>query len=523
MKLREIEIRMIFVLDSHQLSDNVKLLQNQSLVWYEAALHNEDRRWPFHSGMNRIRSGYVVLVMTIYLHTWFIFCIILLYLSFHDSKDYMPPIWEERTIIMTNRHPQSRIFFVILITTVLLAWSGWTTPAHAQAQVTGYSIKLTYTGPTTIALGDSTSTFYAYFTYTNKPSNGEFVALFVDNGVSNTGSPYPLSSTEDQYYFASVSGLTTGQHQLQAKYYLTTNSTWIVSNIIIITVGKGYSNTNCGIENFAYTYLPGKNMTIHLNVYQTAGSGPVDWQNGTFTIGFSGPSSVTYSNLKADSNEQVIVLTPHTTGQYQVNCTFNGSPNYAGSSYSVAALVSEQHQTGAIQLYTNPTTVVANQITTYYVVIPAGNGLPTPTGTFNFYIGNSTSTTIHINASGATLVKLNGPTSVYGKITLHYSGDGVYISESPTFPLTNSAIPASSGTTPTPKPTATATASPSPTVVPGAVASPTIGATVVGQSGISRSASKSSSPNVLLMVLLFLLAIAAVAGGGVLLIRRRAV
>lgn len=322
-----------------------------------------------------------------------------------------------------------------------------------------------------------------------------------------------------------------GSHQFQAQFYVSTTKSWINSNIITITVGKGYANMDCAFPHLPAIFSPGQSVVINMNVSPTSGNGPVDWQNGSFTITFKGPAQFTYPNLKANASEQVTMNAPQTPGQYQVICAFNGSPKYnGGSSYSIAAMVSAQHQTGAIQLYTNPTTVRPNQSTTFYVVIPAANGLPTPTGSFDIIIGSYSTRSIALNSSGTALVQLVTPPVAYGRITILYFGDGVYASESPTFPFTNPPIQgAGGGTNPTPgptgtpKPTATAGATASPTPLNSATATTATGTTSSSQAGGNTTAPSSSTPNGLLMGFVVLLVVAAVAGGAVLLLRRRVV
>jgi hypothetical protein len=358
--------------------------------------------------------------------------------------------------------------------------SGRSAPAHAYAQDTGYAITLSYSGAGTIPFGDSTGAFTADFIHpTTKPSNGESVDLYVDSatGTAYGGDDQYISPTEDSIYFPGVSGLSVGTHHFQAKYYLTTTSTWIISNILTVTVGKGTIAMTCGfaMPGPGYTFAPGQTLLIAMSVNATSGNGPVDWQQGTFTVIFKGPVQVTESNLTANTQEQVTVQAPQTTGDYQVICQFDGSPNYSGGpgyGFSIGTIISQQHKTGPIRLYSNPTTVQPNQPFTFYVVIPAGNGLPTPTGSFDINIANSSSRPIPLRADGTVMVQGTAPNNVYGTISILYFGDGVYNSEVATFPLTNPPIPSPTGGSGsgTPTPTVPATQA---TATPADVASPT--------------------------------------------------
>ncbi len=356
---------------------------------------------------------------------------------------------------MGNTRMTRAAAYIIIALIVALGIIGQAAPAHAQTQDTGYSITLAANGLTTIQYGNATSSFTADFIHpTDKPSNASTVELFVANGISYTGSDVPKSRTEDLYYFSGITGLTVGQYQLQARYDLSTTSTWIVSNIVYVTVTKGYSSVMCHVATIGYTYSLGQNMTVDM--------GPGSVQDGTYTITFTGPTTLNYPNLQATLNSQtqtlqVTVHAPQTPGQYQLKCTYNGSPNLNPSSYQFSVIISEQHQTGAIQLYTNPTTVQSNQLTTWYVVIPAGNGLPTPTGSFDIILGNSSSLSIsrpiQLSGAGDAQVQLTTPVYVGNSVKILYFGDPVYASETPSFPLTNPPIPGSSGGTPGPSTT----------------------------------------------------------------------
>ena len=364
---------------------------------------------------------------------------------------------------MLTKQMRPVVVFCIILVFGVFTFAGHLSPAHASvSRDVAYSLTLTINGPTTIKYNTTTQSMNASFYYpTIRPSIGENIKLFIDNVFTDSNSPNPFTSTEDQVYFGGVSGLSVGSHQLQAKYFVTTTSTLIVSNIITITVVKGDINDLiCNVTNltYTYTYALGQDMTIVFNL-DPANS----LQDSSGSVEFKGPTTVTFTNLKLNSNAEVTVKAPSTPGLYKIVCSYDGSPQYnsfTGTSFGV--IVSTQHQTGQMRLYTNPTTITSQQSILWYLVIPAGSGLPTPTGSFDIVINNSSTTPIQLSANGDATIQTTTPPSVYGNIYILYFGDSVYASESVSFPLTNPAIPGGGGggtnPTATPAPANTATA-----------------------------------------------------------------
>jgi len=444
----------------------------------------------------------------------------------------------------TSHHPYRKIytmfaklrrgisFICLLFAFSAFAFSGQLAPAHAQSRDTGFSlVNLIAEAPTTTIYGGTTSGFQVTFNHPNPipgPNTLNDVVLCIDVSVACSGpsSSTIVSPTEKLDEFTGFRNLSFGTHQVQVRYFIISTATTIYSNTVTITIGQAYATTTCLIHNLAYAYAPGSNITVDFNML-TTGSQPVDWQNGTFTINFTGPSTVSYPKQKANSNEQVTVKVPTTPGQYALVCNFDGSPFFhASQGEQLAALVSQGHKTGAIRVYTNPTTIHANQSNTWYVVIPAGDGLPTPTGSFGITIGNSSTRPITLSSSGDATVQLTAPTSVYGNITILYFGDGVYSSETATFPLTNPPIPGAGGGAATPGPTTTAggtatPGTPAPTVTGGTTGTPA--ATPAGTPVAGAASAKTDGPTGpgATPIVGGTLGLLAIAGGGMLLWRRR--
>ena len=230
--------------------------------------------------------------------------------------------------------------FGIIIALGVFAFVGQVLPVRASvSRAVAYNLTLTINGSTTITCNTSTPALNALFNHpATKPSNGETVNLYIDNVIGNSGSITPISSTEDQLYYSGVSGLSVGSHQLQVKYLLTTTSTLIVSNTITVTVAKGdISNFTCGIVNHTYTYALGQDIILAI------GLSPII-TDGSFSVTFKGPTTVTTPNLKLDSKSEITVKVPGTPGQYQLLCGFEGSSQYnPNNGYSLGVLVSAQH------------------------------------------------------------------------------------------------------------------------------------------------------------------------------------
>lgn len=125
--------------------------------------------------------------------------------------------------------------------------------------------------------------------------------------------------------------------------------------------------------------------------YSGGGQLPAEWLTGTYTIKLDGPSHVTYSNVSVNSDFVVTVTAPAQIGMYTLTCAFNGSASYAPvtMTYPHPYTFSALHALGAVQLFSNPTTLAAGQKMDFYVVFHPASGLPMPTGQFSLWFGNS--------------------------------------------------------------------------------------------------------------------------------------
>ncbi len=425
------------------------------------------------------------------------------------------------------------IFLVASLAALVLIGHG--SPAHAQTQANDYSLtNLVAEDPTTTGYGDTTAGFHVTFTHPNPlpPNGSNYFALILDgtnNGYLPSGSSV-VSPTITTINFKGISALSLGSHQFLARIYVNAIAQEIVSNTATITIGKGEVARyfRCSIHNPVSSYKPGQSLLIDFDIQSQTGSVPVDWQNGTLTITFKGPITVAETHLVPNANEQVTATAPTTTGTYVAVCSFDGSPHFngGGSGQDIAPVSQGQH-TGTVQLYTNPTPLQPNQPTTWYVVIPAGPGLPSPTGVFRVSMGMDSTNQITLSSKGDATFQYTFPSADYGygSLEIFYLGDGVYTSARATFPLNNPPIPGAGGGEATPGPTVTAggTATPGtpvPTVTVGTTGTPIATPAATPVAGAASTKTDGPTGPGTLPLLGGALSLLAVAGGGTLLWRR---
>ncbi|MBA3823324.1 MAG: hypothetical protein H0X24_05365 [Ktedonobacterales bacterium] len=440
---------------------------------------------------------------------------------------------------MPSNH--KRLVGRLCLAMILAAWGLVAQQQKVQAKqhAEDYSLTLTAKTPTTTQYGFKTSGFVVVFDHpTNNPINGYGVGLSIDNGPANHGPSDGggvISPTELQITYDGFAGLSAGTHTIQAQYTIPGSSTVVSSNAVSITVSKGDVYVRCSILTVATTFLPGQSMTLGFEVSSKVSGAPVDWQQGTFIVTFNGPTTATHASLKANTNEQVTVNVPTTPGQYQVICSYGGSPNFNAADGSVLiADVGQGHATGPIRLYSNPSTVQPGQAATWYVVIPPGPGLPTPTGTFRISWGFKSTNPVHVSPAGDGTIPFTFTGDGYHVIEVFYAGDANYKPEYVDFTQTNPPIPSNSGGGGQPVPSApaggTGTATPgtpAPTPVVG-TPMPTEPATATtpiasAEPGATKHTTTDSGTGTMPIVLGSLGLLVLAGGGGMLLWRRRTV
>ncbi len=367
----------------------------------------------------------------------------------------------------------------------LLPFIALTTGASAA----GVDSQLTVTeSAPTITYGDWTPSFVAHLTVASDdpPLAGNtpfYVAVDSQNYGGSISGNYPTYSL---YVGPQPPPLpSVGQHAVVAKY-LSPKHGWLTSAPVTLTVLKKTPVLSCYITNVTNTYAPNTPLTIRMEFSNT--NAPVDIQNGTFSVTFTGPRTFTSANLRADSAGQIFLSVPPATGSYHGSCAFSGTSSFNpvdGYLNIPTIIVSANHAVGRISLYTNPTPVTQGVMTSWKVVVSARSGLPTPTGNIGLRIGASYTKVIALEGGGSVTFQAVapglGPSST---IVVAYYGDPVYAASSADFPLTTppiSAAPtaptvvanaAAATAAPTPASTPTPAATESPTGAPQAIALP---------------------------------------------------
>lgn len=350
------------------------------------------------------------------------------------------------------------ILLLIVASTMLLA-----APAHAAPQIqarhaTADTLSLSIDDGTTFTYaGSPQPTFTAVVVFTTKPTSNYFwsVSGYLEDGEgcgSNTSTSSQDGLTATFTHFGCGSGpIKPGQHTAVATFLDPNTNTTLTSNPVSFTVNKADANLYCGIDGNAYRF-EGAGKTLHISMVPTARTAeqvPVDWQDGTYTVTFDGPTHLAYPNLIPDSNDGVTVTAPSQIGNYQLACAFSGTPLFTPTdSPPITYTFSALQPLGSVQLFTNPTTLAAKQNLTFYFVFHAAPGLPTPTGEFSIYFGQYfLPINVKLDSDGTCLVRISPLPALYGisKISIQYYGDVEYNAAWVYFPLTNPPIPNSDG------------------------------------------------------------------------------
>ncbi len=385
---------------------------------------------------------------------------------------------------------------------------------HAAAQrqnASGDTVQLSLTNGSTFTYATLPApTFKVVVTLATQESGNRIslATVKLDNGQQFSGDPPTMSSDALTYTWTITASSADGTSQpvevgsrtAIASFTNPDTSVTTLSNPVSFTVNKASFSLGCG-ESGTLTHLikAGQPMQLALSNQSMGTQLPVDWTQGTATITFLGPATVTDANLQPDSSGLITLPAPTTVGRYNLSCSFTGTSIYMPSSITTTMyplLISEMNQLGSVQLYTNPTTIVANKQIQIELIFHAAPGLPTPTGEYNITIGTSPmyyTSSITIGANGVSEITLSPIFNLYGanQLNVHYFGDGYYNDQIVTFPLTNPAIPggstsASSGSSGSKSgaTSASATATPQATTTVGSV----------GDGSSATSATPSSQP-----------------------------
>lgn len=413
----------------------------------------------------------------------------------------------------------------------------------APVRADGVTVTLSTANGTSFTYGGTQPSFTVVVTFTTAPTvnNCGSVTIQLDSGQS-FGSSSNASRSSDglTWTFTRLTPpdvIPVGSRTAVATFYAPGAScTTVQSAPMSFTVNKATISLACGVDSSLGVLVgAGQSVRILMSPYSGNGQLPAEWQSGAYNVSFDGPTHIAYSNLTSDSNFAVTVTAPSQVGFYTLSCTFNGSASYTSSTannpnpYTISLL----HSLGTVQLFTNPTTLVAGKNLDFYVAFHPASGLPMPTGQFSIWIGNHYTNAITLGPTGDYLIHLSPLSSLVGvsRIEIFYMGDMYYNRASVYFPLTNPPIP--SGTTAggsgngslgagnNPQGTATAQGTPSATAT-GDATTPTVAGAGVGLSYPPQQGKSDGLPLILILVLVGLLIAGGAVVGAIYLMRRRA-
>lgn len=301
--------------------------------------------------------------------------------------------------------------------------------------------------------------FSAMLVFATKPTftgPGPSITVQVDGNptYSYTSANQPTVSPDGLTYTFMLDAYTptllAGAHSAIATYTGTSPST--TSSAVDFTVGKASPALDCSFGGVVLV-SPSQSVAVSLNLSNIAT--PVDASTATFSFTLTGPTTVGYPHLHAvfdDAYHSHLTLNaPAQIGAYAITCTFDGTSQYDPSSFLPGTIiVSEKHPVGGAQIFTNPTTLVANQRADMYVVLNAAAGLPAPNGSFFIKLGNASTAFTRLGSDGTLLVHLD-PLPYLGatnEVVIFFQGDPYYDQASFSFPLTNPPIPGNTGSAP---------------------------------------------------------------------------
>ncbi len=309
-----------------------------------------------------------------------------------------------------------------------------------------------------------------------------------------------------------------GAYTMSATYQINSTTT-LQSNTISFNVIKDIPVLQCLGQGWLLKIHSQKTFDLYVELESDVIQ---NTPQASYDVSLVGPAIFTYKNLSLDSSQNLHIPMPQVPGKYTINCTYNGD-NYdspittsqSGIYFSLGLSIG-----GPIQLYSNPTPIVAGKQLQLYVVIPGQPGYPPPTGNIYFGTGGYTTNDIPLNSNGSQIVNLYIQ-FLNGQITVNYIGDANYAGYSQTFGVNVPPFPSSGGSgkpaataTPKPKPTATAeaTATIAPPVTPAPSATPILSAGASNSSGLPIN-------GIIITVIAILLA--GGAATGVFILRRR--
>jgi hypothetical protein len=175
--------------------------------------------------------------------------------------------------------------------------------------------------------------------------------------------------------------------------------------------GQAHAATTTTIASSSPTSTLGQAVTFTATVSPSAATGVVEFFDGVNSLGTAGLSSGAASLTTATL----------AVGSHSITATYNGDPNYAGSTSSALTQTVVDASVGTSTALTsspNPSTY-AQQVTFTATVGPSG-----VTGTVAFMDGGSALGSSTLNASGVVTLSISSLAVGNHSITAQYSGDG---------------------------------------------------------------------------------------------------
>ncbi|HET9980655.1 MAG TPA: hypothetical protein VFQ32_09430 [Ktedonobacterales bacterium] len=350
------------------------------------------------------------------------------------------------------RHPWMRrcIRLGCGLAILLLAITGAVSFA-VPVRAAGDTLSLAITNGSNLTYGVA-PTFTAVVTFGTKPTTSPSwqVKVTIEGGGSFVNTSAPTQSSDGMTLTFTglhpTNSVSAGAHSATAQFTNPETGLTVTSNTVSFTVNKATVALACTIAMNGQNVIGvGKPISVQMTPSSGNGSLPAEWLSGTFTVKLDGPTHATYSNLTANNSFVVAATAPTQNGSYTLTCIFNGSANYASSSFTASQsyIISSLHALGTVQLYSNPTTLTAGQKIDFYVVFQPASGLSTPTGQFTLSFGNHRTNAFTLSSTGTFLIYFSTITSLAGvtDIQVAYMGDANYAPATTHFTLTNPAIP----------------------------------------------------------------------------------
>jgi hypothetical protein len=166
-------------------------------------------------------------------------------------------------------------------------------PRGASAAGVDYQLTVTESAPS-MTYGDLTPSFVAHLTVpSDDPPLAGNTPFYVAIDSQNYGGSLSGNFPTYTLFVGPPPSPSVGQHAVVAKY-LSPKHGWLTSAPVVLTVLKKTPVLSCYTINVTNTYAPSTPLTIRVEFSNT--NAPIDIQDGTFSITFTGPRTFTSAN-----------------------------------------------------------------------------------------------------------------------------------------------------------------------------------------------------------------------------------